>query len=205
MRNARYIIKCFIADNQIEVQHLKRFNRFRWRCSLNQTMQLWNRTRIALNDFWSIFFSHFNFFNFLSWLIISDRQCFNRKCQFQKIVFVKIYLWDWTALTNFSTNRYFKKNKLCFFFNVTNLYVDWFNHQCLFVHVSYKVLVFKMNYEHQDNVHKWHINDVVEEHSSILFVDAINDEHDFISFDHHRIVWFIDQFMRERNFIYESI
>ncbi len=24
-------------------------------------------------------------------------------------------MWDWTALTNFSTDRYFKKNKLCFF------------------------------------------------------------------------------------------
>ncbi len=48
-------------------------------------------------------------------MIISDRQCFKRKCQFQKIVFVKIFLWDWIALTNFSINRYFKKNKSCFF------------------------------------------------------------------------------------------
>jgi hypothetical protein len=52
---------------------------------------------------------------FFNWLIISDSQCFNHKCQFQKIVFVKIFLWNWTALTNFSTNRYFKKNKSCFF------------------------------------------------------------------------------------------
>ncbi len=48
-------------------------------------------------------------------MIIFNRQCFKRKCQFQKIIFVKIFLWDWTALTNFSTNRYFKKNKSCFF------------------------------------------------------------------------------------------
>jgi hypothetical protein len=61
--------------------------------------------------FWVILISSI----FLSWLIISDRQCFNRKCQFQKVVFVKIFLWDWTALTNFSTNRYFNKNKSCFF------------------------------------------------------------------------------------------
>jgi hypothetical protein len=52
---------------------------------------------------------------FFNWLIIFDRQWFNRKCQFQKIVFVKIFLWDWTALTNFSTNLYFNKNKSCFF------------------------------------------------------------------------------------------
>ncbi len=48
-------------------------------------------------------------------MIISDRQCFNRKCQFQRIVFAKIFLWDWIALTNFSTNRYFNKNKSCCF------------------------------------------------------------------------------------------
>jgi hypothetical protein len=29
MRNARRVIKRFIADDQIEVQYLKRFNRFR--------------------------------------------------------------------------------------------------------------------------------------------------------------------------------
>ncbi len=52
---------------------------------------------------------------FLSWLIIFDRQCFKRKCQFQKIVFAKIFLWDWTELTNFSIDRYFKKDKSCFF------------------------------------------------------------------------------------------
>jgi hypothetical protein len=38
-----------------------------------------------------------------------------------------------------------------------------------------------------------------------FFVDAINDEHRFIFFDHHRIVWSINQLMRERNFIYELI
>jgi hypothetical protein len=48
-------------------------------------------------------------------LIISDRQCFKRQCQFQEIVFVKMILRDWTALTNFSINRYFKKDKSCFF------------------------------------------------------------------------------------------
>ncbi len=52
---------------------------------------------------------------FLSWLIISDRQCSKRKCQFQEIVFAKMFLRDWTALTNFSTDRYFKRNKSCFF------------------------------------------------------------------------------------------
>jgi hypothetical protein len=61
--------------------------------------------------FWIILISSI----FLSWLIISDRQYFNRKCQFQKVVFAKIFLWDWTALTNFSTNWYFNKDKSCFF------------------------------------------------------------------------------------------
>jgi hypothetical protein len=91
---------------------------------------------------------------FLSWLIISDQQCFNRKCQFQTIVFAKIFLWDWIALTNFSTNRYFKKKQIVFFLNVANRYVDWFDHQCFFVHVSYKVLLFKTSYEHQNDVNK---------------------------------------------------
>jgi hypothetical protein len=115
MRNARRDIKCFIANNQIEVQYLKRFNRFRWRCSLNQTMHLWNRTRIALNDFRSVFLNYFNLINLFNWLIFFDRQCLDRKCQFQRIVFAKIFLWDWTALTNFFTNRYFKRDKSCFF------------------------------------------------------------------------------------------
>ncbi len=52
---------------------------------------------------------------FLSWLIIFNQQCFKRKYQFQEIVFAKIFLWDWTALTNFSIDRYFKKNKSWFF------------------------------------------------------------------------------------------
>jgi hypothetical protein len=89
------------------------------------------------------------------------------------------------------------------FFNVAYHYVDWFNYQCFLVHVSFKVLFIKTSYEHQSNVNKWHINDVVEEHSSIFFVDAIDDEHDFIFFDQHKIVWCIDHFVRRRNFIYE--
>ncbi len=48
-------------------------------------------------------------------MIISDRQCFRRKCQFQKIVFAKMFLKNWTALTNFSIDRYFKRDKSCFF------------------------------------------------------------------------------------------
>jgi hypothetical protein len=51
----------------------------------------------------------------LNWLINFDRQCSKRKCQFQEIVFAKIFLWNWTALTNFSIDRYFKKSKSCFF------------------------------------------------------------------------------------------
>ncbi len=91
---------------------------------------------------------------FFNWLIIFDRQCFNRKCQFQKIVLVKIFLWDRTALTNFSTHWYFKKKQIVFLLNVAYHYVDWFDHQCFFVHVSYKILLFKTSYEHQDNVIK---------------------------------------------------
>jgi hypothetical protein len=68
---------------------------------------------------WTIFEAFFWIISissmFFNWLIIFDRQCFNRKCQFQKVVFAKIFLWDWNALTNFSTNRYFNKNKSCFF------------------------------------------------------------------------------------------
>ncbi len=52
---------------------------------------------------------------FLNWLIIFDRQCSKRKCQFQEIVFVKICLWNWIELTNFSIDRYFKRSKSCFF------------------------------------------------------------------------------------------
>jgi hypothetical protein len=52
---------------------------------------------------------------FLNWLIIFDRQCFKRKYQFQEIVFVKIFLWNWIALTNFLIDRYFKRNKSCIF------------------------------------------------------------------------------------------
>ncbi len=74
---------------------------------------------IAYVSHWTIFETFFWIISistiFFSWLIIFDRQCFDRKCQFQKNVFAKIFLWDWIALTNFSTNRYFKKNKSCFF------------------------------------------------------------------------------------------
>jgi hypothetical protein len=92
-----------------------------------------------------------------------------------------------------------------FFFNIADHCVDWFVHQNFFIHVLYKVLFFKTSYEHQDNICKWHINDVVKEHFSILFVDAINDEYDFRFFDQHKIIWCIDHFVRRRYFIYESI
>jgi hypothetical protein len=99
----------------------------------------------------------------------------------------------------------FQRRQIVLFFNVAYHYVDWFNHQCFFVHVSYKVLLLKTSYEHQDNVNEWHINNVFEEHSSIFIVNVICHEHDFISLDHHRIVKNIDQFMSERNLIYKSI
>ncbi len=67
------------------------------------------------------------------------------------------------------------------------------------------MLFFKMSYEHQDNINKQHIRDVFEEHFSILVVNVICHKHDFVFFDHHRIVKNIDQFINERNFIYESI
>jgi hypothetical protein len=157
---------------------------------------------IAHVSHWTIFevFSWITliFSIFLSWLIIFDRQYSKRKCQFQKIVFIKMFLRNWIALTNFSIDRYFKKNKLMFFFNIANYCVDWFFHQCFFIHVSYKVLLFKTSYEHQNNINKWHINDVIEKHSSIFFVNTINDEHDFIFFDQHKIVWCIDHFVRRR-------
>jgi hypothetical protein len=82
----------------------------------------WSRqciSKIAHVSHWTIFETSFWIISissiFFNWLIIFDRQCSNRKCQFQKIFFAKIFLWDWTALTNFSTNRYFNKNKSCFF------------------------------------------------------------------------------------------
>ncbi len=99
----------------------------------------------------------------------------------------------------------FQKKQVMFFFNVANHRIDWFVHQNFLVHVSYKVLLFKTSYEHQDNINKWHIRDVFEEHSSIFVVNMIYHEHDFISFDHHRVVKNIDQLMSERNFIYEMI
>ncbi len=99
----------------------------------------------------------------------------------------------------------FQKKQVVFLLNVAYHYVDWSDHQCCLIHVSYKVLLFKTSYDHQNNVNKWHISDVVEEHSSILFVDAINDEHRFIFFDQHEIVWCIDHLVRRRHFIYELI
>jgi hypothetical protein len=105
-------------------------------------------------------------------------------------------LFDWSI---------FQKKQVMFFLNIANHCVDWFVHQNFFIHVSYKILLFKTSYEHQNNICKWHISDVVEEHFSIFFVDAINDEHDFIFFDQHKIVWYIDHFVRRRYFIYELI
>ncbi len=99
----------------------------------------------------------------------------------------------------------FQQRQIVLLLNVAYHYVDLFDHQCFFIHVLYKILFLKTSYEHQDNVNKWHINFVVEEHSSIFFVDAINDEHDLIFFDQHKIVWCIDHFVRRRHFIYESI
>jgi hypothetical protein len=98
-----------------------------------------------------------------------------------------------------------QKRQVVLLLNVVCYYVDWFVHQCFLVQVLYKVLFLKTSYEHQDNVNKWHISYVVEEHSSILFVDAINDEHDFIFFDQHKVVWCIDHLVRRRHFSYESI
>ncbi len=109
------------------------------------------------------------------------------------------------CIDEFFDESIFQKKQIVFFLNVAYHYVDWFDYQCFFVHVSYKVLFFKTSYEHQDNVNKWHINDVVEEHSSILFVDAIDDEHRFIFFDQNEIVWCIYYFVRKHHFIYESI
>jgi hypothetical protein len=99
----------------------------------------------------------------------------------------------------------FQQKQIVFFLNIAYYYVDWFDHQCFLVHVLYKILFFKTSYEHQDNVNKWHINNVFEEHSSIFIVKMICHEHDFILFDHHWIVKNIDQFMNERNLIYKSI
>jgi hypothetical protein len=99
----------------------------------------------------------------------------------------------------------FQKKQIMFFLNIAYHYVDLFNHQCFLVHVLYKVLLFKTSYEHQNDVNKWHINNVVEEHFSSFFVNAIDDEHDFIFFDQYKIVWCIDHFVRKRHFIYKSI
>jgi hypothetical protein len=145
--------------------------------------------------FWIISISSILF----NWLIIFDQQCFNRKCQFLKIVFVL------NCIDELFDESIFQQKQVVFFLNVVYHYIDWFDHQCFLVHVSYKILLLKTSYEHQDNVNKWHINDVIEEHSSILFVDAIDDEHRFIFFDQHEIVWCIDHFVRKRHFIYESI
>jgi hypothetical protein len=188
--NAHHFIKYLVANNQIEMQYLKKFNRFRWRCSLIKQCIF----EIAHVLYWTIFETFFWVISissiFFDWLIIFDQQCFNRKCQFQKIIFVKIFLWNWITLTNFSTNWYFKKNKSCFFLmshiitSIDLIINVWY--------VLYKVLFFKMSYEHQNNVDKWYINNVVKEHSSIFFVNEINDEHDFIFFNHHRVVWCIN-------------
>ncbi len=99
----------------------------------------------------------------------------------------------------------FQTKQIMLLFNIANHCVDWFIHQCFFIHVSYKILLFKTSYEHQNNINKWYINDVIKEHSSIFFVNAINDEYDFIFFDQHNIVWCINHLVRKRYFIYESI
>ncbi len=99
----------------------------------------------------------------------------------------------------------FQQKQIVFFLNIAYHYIDLFDHQCFLVHVLYKILLFKTSYEHQNNINKQHIHHVFEEHSSILVINVICHKHDFISFDHHRVVKNIDQFMSERNFIYESI
>ncbi len=103
-------------------------------------------------------------------------------------------LFDWSI---------FQKKQVMLFLNIADHFVDWFIHQCFFIHVLYKILIFKTSYEHQNNINKWYIRDVFEEHSSIFVVNVICHEHDFIFFDHHRVVKNIDQLMSERNFIYE--
>jgi hypothetical protein len=138
-------------------------------------------------------------------LIIFDRQCSKRKCQFQEIVFVKIFFVKLNWINELFDWLIFQKRQVMFFLNVANYRVDWFIHQNFFVHVSYKILLFKTNYEHQNNISKRYIRDVFEEHSSIFVVNVICHEHDFIYLDFHKIVKNIDQFMNERNLIYESI
>jgi hypothetical protein len=61
-----YVVFLWISDSKdIDevIFYLKTLNHFRWRCSLNQTMHFWNRTRIALNDFRNIFLNYLNFIN----------------------------------------------------------------------------------------------------------------------------------------------
>jgi hypothetical protein len=109
------------------------------------------------------------------------------------------------CIDKFFDESIFQQKQVVFLFDVAYHYVDWCDHQCFFIHVSYKILLFKTNYEHQNNVNKWYISDVFEEHSSILVVNVIFHENDLIFLDHHRIVKNIDQLMSERNLIYKSI
>ncbi len=183
------------------MQNLKTFNRFYWRCSLNQTMHHENRTHIAFNDFRSIFLSYLNLINSFKlinyfWSTMLSSQMSISRNRIRSDLFVKL-----NSIDELFDESIFKKKHFMFFLNIANHYLNWFVHQYLLVHVSYKILLFKINYEHESKINKWHINNVVEEHSSLFFVDAINDEYDLIFFDQHQIVWYIDYFVRKRDFI----
>ncbi len=75
-------------------------------------LRMYHIEQFSMFFFWVTFISSI----FLRWLIISERQWFSRRCQFQDVVFAVVFLCDCTALTNFSTERYFKRDNSWRFF-----------------------------------------------------------------------------------------
>lgn len=93
--DARWMIRCFLKIAQVS------------HCTIFETS-------FSIISTFSIF---------LSWLIISERQWLSLKCQFHDVVFAIVVLWDCTALTNFSTERYSSKNNL-YFFSISQIIVS---------------------------------------------------------------------------------
>ncbi len=87
--------------------------------------------------FWVTFISLI----FLTWLIVSEWQWSNRRCLFQSVVFAVIFLCNYTALTNFLTERYFKKDNLWRFF-ISHIIVSNVLFISVFLYISHIYLCF---------------------------------------------------------------
>ncbi len=97
MSYAARIVKSLIVDDQIEVQHLIRLSDSDCRDFLNQTMHFRKSTRLAIDRFrclfwfWIIFRSSI----FFIWLMISNRQWSNLRCQIHDVALISVLFLSW--------------------------------------------------------------------------------------------------------------